>query len=161
MKDQELLRKNLAAFIEGELSLQMRRDLQKLIEENAACRSLYEKFRAVYEAGKAREEFGPSPDFYARLQARIDQHESEKNSIFGRWSLLPGRIRLAASSFVILAALLGGHLLGRALEADLFLGKDSAESAFVSLYGLDQFQIQPDLLLPEIYEQVTQGDNHE
>jgi anti-sigma factor RsiW len=158
MRNCTMIKEKLIEFIEGNLSDSENKEFQAHLDECQDCRALYTRFKAVYRVAAQPEEISPSPTFYARLQQRVDKYEEEKISLAEIWAYFTGRSRTVFTSAALLVAIFAGYMLGSGAMVQNHTATNTEETAFSEYFGVDYFDISSDLAIPEVYNQLINGE---
>jgi predicted anti-sigma-YlaC factor YlaD len=150
MKNCENIRDKLIEFIEGELPKDEYIQFKNHLAECRNCRQLHERFAAVYTKTDQKAALDLSPDFYARLQARVDGYENNLIRLSDIVTVFSGKIRPVIISFSFVLAIMIGYLMGHNLQS--YNGSESNSEELISqYYNLELFEIVPDGSLPALY----------
>jgi anti-sigma factor RsiW len=158
MRKCTMIKEKLIEFIEGSLDDSEKKEFQAHLDECRDCRALYTRFEAVYGIAARPEEISPSPTFYARLQQRVDRYEEEKVSLAEIWASFTGRSRTVFASAAVLVAIFAGYMLGSGAMVQNYTSAKADETAFAQYFGVDYFDISSDLAVPEVYNQLINGE---
>ncbi len=159
MRNCKMVKEKMIEFIEDELNDSERAEFQAHLDECQDCRTLYARFEAVYGVTAEPEEISPSPSFYARLQERVDKYEDEKISLAEIWAYFTGKSRTVFASVAVLAAIFAGYMLGTGTSIQNYATAGTAdETTLTQYFGVDYFDISSDLAVPEIYNQLINGE---
>ena len=158
MRDCARVKERLIEFIEGSLNDSEKAEFQAHLDGCPECRSLYARFKAAYGIAGSRQEISPPPSFYARLQERIDRYENGKVSLVEIWQYFTGRTRTVLASAAVLGAIFAGYMLGSGATIQSYAAESSNQTSLSEYFGVDYFDISSDLAVPEIYNQLINGE---
>jgi hypothetical protein len=88
----------------------------------------------------------------------VDRYEEEKISLAEIWAYFTGRSRTVFASVAVLAAIFAGYMLGSGTKIQDYTSSKADETAFAQYFGVDYFDISSDLAVPEIYNQLINGE---
>lgn len=159
MRNCKMVKEKMIEFIDGELSDSEKAEFQVHLDECQDCKALYARFEAVYGVVAEPEEIYPSPSFYARLQERVEKYEDEKISLAEIWAYFTGKSRTVFASAAVLAAIFAGYMLGTGTTIQNYATAGTTdETTLTQYFGVDYFDISSDLAVPEIYNQLINGE---
>jgi predicted anti-sigma-YlaC factor YlaD len=111
------VKKNLAGYLEKNLTKNMEGELENHFESCPTCSHLLEEFSQLWEALEHREKIQPSPYFWTRLKQRIIEYEEGRKPVWGWLEGLVGWARPAVAVAVLLICVFLGYSLGNFPQA--------------------------------------------
>jgi len=129
----ESIHKDLIFYLDNELSVERRTDVEKHLEECADCRSFLAFLQEEIQIIEKEKKPEVSPFFYTRLSARLE--EKPEYQAQSQW------VRLAQPAFfslVLLAGIYGGLKLGSNASAP-----EVNQQATSSIQMLNDFEAEP------------------
>jgi predicted anti-sigma-YlaC factor YlaD len=111
------VQKNLALYLEKNLTKSMEEELENHFELCPTCSRLLEEFSQLWEALGQREKIQPSPYFWTRLKQRVVEYEEGRKPVWGWLEGLVGWARPAVAVAVLLICVFLGYSLGNFPQA--------------------------------------------
>lgn len=111
------VKKNLAGYLEKNLTKNMEEELENHLESCPTCSHLREEFSQLWEALEHREKIQPSPYFWTRLKQRVVEYEEGRKPVWGWLGGLVDWARPAVAVAVLLICVFLGYSLGNFPQA--------------------------------------------
>jgi hypothetical protein len=139
VSDCKMLRNDLVGFIEESLDADVSKRLREHVSQCESCRQLVSEFSGVWSSVD-RTEIQPSEHFWTRLEAHLDDVDSETGSVSGwnrGWSVL----RPIAVALAVAVATFMGY--SYALTAAGVSGSGTERTDILESYGIESLAQLP------------------
>jgi len=145
---------SLIRYLDGQLSQKQRRTITRHLSRCPACQDELAQLRHLNALLRELPPVELSPDFHARLQARImEAAASSRGTLFGWLHGYRFLIPVAGTAALVIG-LLVGNLVGTVTSTPGALSQDQ----YLETVGMDHFQDYPSGSLPHVYvELVSNG----
>lgn len=157
MKKCREIESRLIDFVEGALSRNKQKKFEDHLADCSECRELVARFETVYEMTEAEPELEVSPDFYTKVQAKVDSYEENHVSLADLLTIFSGRLKPAVAAVSLLLAITAGYFMGHGITDSQIYEVNGSGDLFSEYYNLDMFDAVPDNSLPDLYLEL--GEN--
>jgi predicted anti-sigma-YlaC factor YlaD len=157
--DCEFLKENLIDFTEKKLDAESSARLTQHLKLCRNCRELARAFAAIWQSSDQVESIEPSPEFWAKLQSRLDTIDAVRKQ-----KPLPARflplLRPAVAFAAVAVAVLLGYSFGH-VPISTYSTESSEVGDLWSEYGFELFDRFPEGSLPDVYFELSENGGDE
>lgn len=157
MKKCAEIENRLIEFVEGELSRENLKEFEDHLANCSDCCELVARFESVYRATEAEPALEISSDFYAKVQAKVDDYEENHVSLSDILMIFSGKLKPAFAVLSLTIAIAVGYIMGHGITDSRIYEANGSEDLLSDYYNLEMFEAVPDNSLPGLYLEL--GEN--